>query len=324
MKIAWFTPLNRRSAIGQYSARILNELVRTTQVVVYVSDTDQAETCWPVNASLAFLSQLEAEQLPQLLSSYDCVIYNMGNHCAYHRHIYETALQYPGIVIVHDVVLQHFFGAYFLDFHHDWDAYIRHMSYAHGPEGKERAKLTRIGQAEPVWNGPQSLVYHMAKPALRRKYGVIVHSDFAKRLLEQITVAPVRKIHFPEPTISKWFPRRAGARKITAGEKLQVLTFGMVNRNKLVDRVIDTIGSSEFLNSQVTYTVIGALESAEYRKTLDELIHKYGLENSVRLLGPQSDEVLLECLQAADIVVNLRYPYLGESSWSLLEARLLR
>src|SRR5207248_10890299 len=54
MKIAWFTPLNRRSAIGQYSACILNELGRTEQVVVHVSDTDQRDACWPVNAELAF------------------------------------------------------------------------------------------------------------------------------------------------------------------------------------------------------------------------------------------------------------------------------
>jgi glycosyltransferase involved in cell wall biosynthesis len=320
MKIAWFTPLNRRSAIGQYSARILEELIRTEQVVVYVSDTDRADACWPVNASLAFLSTIEPEKLPHILSTYDCVVYNMGNHLGYHRHIYEASLRYPGVVIIHDVVLQHFFSGYFLEFQRDWDPYIRHMAYAHGRDGEELAQLIRAGREEPVWNGGEAVKYHLAKLAVRRKYGVIVHSHFAQRTLEPIATAPVKKINFPEPNISNWLPRSPRARRTAPGEKIHLLTFGMVNRNKMVDLVIDTIGSNEFLKHHVVYTVIGAVESEQYGNTIDEIIRKHGLESSVRLLGAQPDEVLIESLLAADIVVNLRYPYLGESSWSLLEA----
>src|SRR5436309_1018828 len=103
MKIAWFTPLGRRSAIGQYSACILDELVRTEQVVVYVSDTDHATACWPVQAELVFLRRTDRTRLLRALSTYDCVVYNMGNHVGYHGSIYETFLKHPGIVILHDV-----------------------------------------------------------------------------------------------------------------------------------------------------------------------------------------------------------------------------
>jgi glycosyltransferase involved in cell wall biosynthesis len=160
----------------------------------------------------------------------------------------------------------------------------------------------------------------MAKLATRRQYGVIVHSDFARRQIEPITTAPVRKINFPEPRMSKCFSRRPAARKTTPEDKIHMLTFGMLNRNKMVDMVIDTIGSSEFLRNHVVYTVIGVMEAGEYGKTIDALIQKHGLRSCVRLLGPQPDEVLIESLLAADLAVNLRYPYLGESSWSLLEA----
>ncbi len=194
-------------------------------------------------------------------------------------------------MILHDVVLQHFFGGYFLELQRDWDAYIRHMAYAHGPEGEQLAKLIRAGRERAVWDGSAAVQYHMAKLAVRRKYGVIVHSDFAKRQLEPITAAPVRKINFPEPRMSKWFPRRPFARRTTPEDKIHVLTFGMVNRNKMVDLVI-----------------------------IDEIIRKHDLGSCVRLLGPQPDEVLIESLLTTDFAVNLRYPYLGESSWSLLEA----
>src|SRR5438132_10696342 len=94
----------------------------------------------------------------------------------------------------------------------------------------------------------------------------------------------------------------------------------MVNRNKMVDLVIETIGGSELLRNHVIYTVIGVIEAGEYGKTVAEIIRKHDLGSCVRLLGPQPDEVLIESLLAADFAVNLRYPYLGESSWSLLEA----
>jgi hypothetical protein len=222
MKIAWLTPLNRRSAIGQYSACILEELARTEQVVVYVSDTDEVDACWPVvKADMAFLSKTEPEKLRDVLNTYDCVIYNMGNHLGYHRTIYEASLRHPGIVIVHDVVLQHFFGGYFLESQRSWDAYIRHMAYAHGRDGEGLAKLIQAEREQPVWNSSAAVQYHMAKLAIRRKYGVIVHSDYAKQRLESIATAPVRKIHFPEPPISKWFPRRPVVRQIAAGDKIQ-------------------------------------------------------------------------------------------------------
>src|SRR5437879_5572639 len=160
MKIAWFTPLARGSGIGQYSACIVEELVRTEQVVVYVSDAEQADACRPVNAELVFVSQLKPERLPELLSGYDCVIYNMGNHHGSYGCIYEASLRQPGIVILHDIVLQHFCGGYFLEFQRDWDAYIRHMAYAHGSDGEKLAKLIRAGQERALWNGSEAVQYH--------------------------------------------------------------------------------------------------------------------------------------------------------------------
>jgi glycosyltransferase involved in cell wall biosynthesis len=320
MKIAWFTPLSRRSAIGHYSACILNELTRTEQVDLYVSDTDQADACWPVQASRLFLSKIEPDSLPQVLSTYDCAVYNMGNHFGNHGAIYEASLRHPGIVILHDLVLQHFFGYYFLEYRRDWDSYIRHMAYAHGPEGEKLAKRIRAGREWPVWNTPDVVQFHMARPAIRRQYGVIVHSDYAKRKLEPIATAPVQKINFPEPAISRWFASRPGARTSSAADKIHLLTFGMVNRNKLVDLVIETIGSSDYLRQHVVYTILGRMESEEYGKAIDELIRKYQLENSVRVLGPKPDEILIESLRTADVAIILRYPYFGESSWSLLEA----
>jgi glycosyltransferase involved in cell wall biosynthesis len=180
--------------------------------------------------------------------------------------------------------------------------------------------LVRAGREPPVWNTSEAVQYHLAKLAIHRKYGVLVHSDYAKRKLEPFTGAPVQKINFPEPAISKHFTQRPGTRKPLATDKIQVLTFGMVNRNKMVDLVIEAIGSNEYLRNHVVYTILGVVESVEYGNMLEEMVRKYGLVGSVRLLGPQPDDVLIESLGAADIAINLRYPYFGESSWSLLEA----
>jgi hypothetical protein len=50
-----------------------------------------------------------------LLKTYDVIVYNMGNNAEFHAGIYEVMQRYPGIIILHDYVLHHFFAGYWLD-----------------------------------------------------------------------------------------------------------------------------------------------------------------------------------------------------------------
>src|SRR4051794_40728047 len=105
MRIAWFTPFEESSAIGQVSSELLPELARRHEVDLWLSPTSS-----PLEASVPIrLYRKFNESVRSRLQGYDAIFYNMGDCYEYHEPIFEIACRVPGIVILHDFVLHHFF-----------------------------------------------------------------------------------------------------------------------------------------------------------------------------------------------------------------------
>jgi glycosyltransferase involved in cell wall biosynthesis len=318
MRIAWFTPFNRKSAIGHYSALVCAELRRAHEPVVFASDLTDLAEAWSAKVPVVCLRYMNADRLLRELGGFPLVVYNMGNHGPYHRLVYEFLQRRPGIVVLHDLVLRDFFINYFL--HQERSnkpGLLQLMEYCHGKPG--RAWLEETLARPGACTDPRVLEFHMAKAVEHGAHGVVVHSEFARQQIAALAGAPVARIDFPAPPHAR--PAAAGRRPAQEGgtARVAVLTFGTVGPNKLIDAVIEAIGQSRFLRDQVTYQVLGAPD-LDYLKQLEALIARLDLGGVVHLLGPQPDERLHAELAAADVVVNLRHPHLGESSWSLLEA----
>src|SRR4029077_3927388 len=78
LKVGFFSPLPpARTGVADYSAALLRALQPLGQVAVNEGDADIA-------------------------------LYHVGNN-QLHREIYQCALDAPGVVVLHDAVLQHFF-----------------------------------------------------------------------------------------------------------------------------------------------------------------------------------------------------------------------
>src|SRR5437879_5174021 len=105
MRIAWFTPFGRGSAIGRASRLIVQELARSVEVDIWhpaakqLHDSPVRTVAYPPEAPIDLVS----------LQAYDLAIYNLGNHLGNHRQIFEIALKTPGIDVLHDFVMHHFF-----------------------------------------------------------------------------------------------------------------------------------------------------------------------------------------------------------------------
>ena len=322
MKIAWLTPFSQQSAIGQYSAIILHELTRHVEVTVFASDLINAQNAWWPDCDLRFIPTLKREALLAELATFDICVYNLGNNLAFHRDIYELSVQKPGIVILHDLVMHHMFLDYYLNYKLDGVGYTRALTYSHGQSGQAlAAEVLKPGLEVPIWDTAVMLDYNMAKWATHGSYGVIVHSAFAKRIVEQFSNAPVVHLHFPTTPILG--QSKSSATPIFGGDKrIHLITFGHINVNKKVAEVVEAIGQSSYLRSRVKYYVVGSV-APHYEERLNAAIDEYQLTREVELLGYQPDTVLHRLLAATDIVINLRDPHFGESSWSLLEAMTL-
>ena len=314
VKIAWFTPFSTPSAIGQCSAIIVAALMKRVEVTVYVSDTTDAQETWLPNVTQIHLKSTSVSDVVRGLSRFDIAIYNLGDNYLLHGNIFAVARQYPGIVILHDVVMHHFFSGYYLVELNDQAGYVEQLAFAHGEAGRQLGKRILAGKMDNVWESATMLQFHMAKAALHGSLGVVTHSEFARREVETFAAYPVTHIDFPTPKIAAKLRTRANK-----DSKIQLLSFGMLNSNKMIDHVIDAIGTSPTLRERVRYDVIGSGQDA-YVKRLHQRIQQHNLQSTVNLLGYQPDDVLQSAIHQADVIVNLRNPHFGKSSWVMLEA----
>jgi glycosyltransferase involved in cell wall biosynthesis len=318
MRIAWFTPFNRRSAIGHYSAIVCTELRKAHEPVIFASDLDSMNEAWPTDLPVVCLKGVNTDHVLHQLGEFPLLVYNMGDHGPYHRLVFEFLKRRPGIMVLHDLVLRDFFASYYLSEEPDVNGLLQLMETCHGRAGRVWMENLLAGLVPDLSSDPNITQYHMAEGAERCAHGVVVHSEFARQRVAGFAGSPVAKIDFPTPslaqTVSTWPPPRAD------GGRARVLTFGMVNPNKMIDAVIEAIASSRYLREHMTYKVLGDSSDPKYLERLKTMIGQHDLGGVVQLLGPQPDDRLHEELRAADVVVNLRNPHLGESSWSLLES----
>jgi glycosyltransferase involved in cell wall biosynthesis len=107
--------------------------------------------------------------------------------------------------------------------------------------------------------------------------------------------------------------------KVRASQAVTVLTVGVMNANKCVDRVIAAIGASPTLTGVVAYRLVGPIEPAEADR-LATLAAEAGVDLAIH--GAVADQELDAHLAAADVICCLRNPVLEGSSASAIEAML--
>jgi glycosyltransferase involved in cell wall biosynthesis len=319
MRIAWFTPFGERSAIGHYSAVIVEAISTAASVTVFAATGDGSGAPRSTDLDVIPVPPVPDEGLMRRLREYDVAVYNMGNHMPNHLPVYETALRHPGIVILHDLVLQDFFLGYSVIHRKQPEEFPRLLGYAHGPEAETVGRAVVSGRRTLGNDAEALLARPLFKPAVRRALGVLVHSEFARRRVEPEVAVPVERIDFPIFGPTTRFAERPPQRSARADGRVAVLTFGELNPNKLIHATIEAIGRSPELRKQVRFVVIGS-GPLEYEQQLRELVRRHSLDGVVTLAGYRNDDELRDALVAADVCVNLRNPHLGESSGSLLNS----
>src|SRR5215471_1240304 len=100
MRIAWFTPLSRMSAIARFSVQVTASLSKMLDVDLCYFDTGEVRD----SAVTAKRFQSAASIPSSTLSTYDLVIYNFGNYLPFHKEIYLLSKRWPGVCILHDFV----------------------------------------------------------------------------------------------------------------------------------------------------------------------------------------------------------------------------
>jgi glycosyltransferase involved in cell wall biosynthesis len=236
-------------------------------------------------------------------------IFQLGNNIEFHVDIYRLAWQQPGIVVLHDPAL---------------DDFVRGLQGLGDPLGRisvREAVAVRGLVTDPDVLRNEPLRVPWCAGIVRRSRGVIVHSDFVRRYLEEtgcrtpVFVVPHPVIELDED-LRRAEPR---ARELRAAVRARggtslVVAPGDLNAAKCLDVVAQaasTLGPEVHL-ALVGRTIGGYDAGAAARAA--------GLGDRLTIAHDVSDEDFRAWLIAADVVVDLRFPHRGEVSGSLIRA----
>ena len=314
MRIAWFTPFEKKSAIGKYSKCAVTALSKVLDVdlFVYCKSNDPTKDAIMHTSSVNCI-YYSSSAVVSKLSEYDLCIYNMGDNVEYHGMIYDILKLKPGIVIAHDICMHNFIRGYYIVYKNNPNKYVELLQEKYGET--EARHILEAANCVNDWMQIDLLKYNMLDEIFSNALGVIVHSEYHKNYVLKDYHGPVQVV--PLLYENEMLSQKGKVSK--SSKAIELLTVGVVNPNKHVDAIIKAIGESDLLRNAVKYTVIGALNNKEYVEQLNSLIRNYDLQDNVKLLDYVDDKTLQTYYDNADLITNLRWPALEGGSASLVE-----
>jgi glycosyltransferase involved in cell wall biosynthesis len=233
---------------------------------------------------------------------YDAGLYQLGNNTL-HQEIYARALARPGVAVIHDAVLQH----YFLSTSSE-EEYVAEFVYNYGEWSRTEAKT--LWRERSVSGND---VRYFARPMLKRiaevSKAVIVHNPAARaRVLEHSPGA--RVVEIPHFFVAPERPEAAAVLEFRGRARYLFGVFGYLRESKRLYSVLKAFARLRRVDTGVALLIAGEFHSADLERGLGSLLEMPG----VRRLGHMSDHEFVLATSAVDCCVNLRYPSAGETS----------
>jgi glycosyltransferase involved in cell wall biosynthesis len=308
MKIACFTTLSPiRSGISGYTEDLLPYLTKRLEIDIFIDDYEPSQGLreqYHIYSYGQFVERYASGE-------YDMILYHMGNN-PYHFYMYPFLVRYPGITVLHDYVLHHFFSGLVLS--KGIEIYLEELRYNYGEIGETLGNLHRRG----IRTDLEYFMYPMNRTIIDCSLGIIVHSDFLKREIQDCYPAVnVRKINMGIPAVPAEHLNKGRIREKLGipSDSFVVGTFGFVTAIKKVDLVLEALNEALREIPNAMMLIVGDMQD----KGLSDMIKDLGLERRVRVTGYVPDEDFKDYIQATDLAANIRYPTAGETSASLLD-----
>jgi glycosyltransferase involved in cell wall biosynthesis/SAM-dependent methyltransferase len=240
----------------------------------------------------------------------DIALYHIGNNPC-HGFVYQEALRNPGVVVMHEANLHHLIADLTIN-RGDWDAYLAECELNGGPAALAYAKQVRGLTVGPDYDGVA-----MTRRLLDVSRGLVVHSQFVARLMRgQGFKGPIATIPH-----GAWIPqtcRNTTRDSLGIDEETPLIgIFGYLKPYKRIAESLRALRRLVKLDPRARMILVGE-PHPDFR--VEQLIRTLGLSEHVRIFGFVPIDKFVEYISACDIVLNLRYPTVGETSGSLQRA----
>ena len=307
-RIAFFTPLPPiQSGISDYSVDIIMELSKYLEIDVFVDDGYSP-------GKIEGVQIYNHKDFNKRSNNYVDVIYQIGNS-EYHLYMYEYIKKTKCTVVLHDYNMHGVF------------------QYIALSKGKNNMKLySEIIQSDYTQAETEDYIKKLSNGSVPLQINemelngyiinfanrIIVHSrDSKEKLLKKNIQRDVKLINSYakiEPLTSS----NAAKKKLKIKENdIIMASFGHIHQTKRPIPILEAFSKicNEF--QDIKYIFVGKLDSS-IETEFNNFIEEHNLHGKVMVTGYTELDTFADYIDAADLCFNLRYPYNGETSGSLM------
>lgn len=313
LRVAYFSPVPpERSGIADYSATLVPKLAKLLDIELFIDSRRYAQN--PPISDLVPVHDFREYAKNTVRKRFDRALYHLGNN-PQHIHIYETLINFPGVVVMHDRVLHHLILAMTLGAGKS-TGYQSMLEQFYGEAGRIHARGVLEGR-----HGASHFDFPLSEAAIDAATGVIVHSPYLYQRLAwdhpSARLACIPMFDFaeesPEPPAEA--VRGVRARLGVGPSELLIGSFGRIIPNKRIDVALAAF--RKFLESfpGARYVIVG---EASPGLPVDRMVRELGVGRAVTVTGAVDEFEFSSLIAASDICLNLRHPSAGETSASLI------
>jgi glycosyltransferase involved in cell wall biosynthesis len=312
MKVAYFSPFPpKQTGIARCSDQLVGYLRKLMEVDCYDCCNEEAG-----DPSVTFGDFARSGRITDL-TNYDAVIYHLGNNPHYHLDIFHIMRQVKGVVVLHDVVLYYLFAGL------GRAGLIKHLWLNYGQKGA--AEIDQIIADCP--NGDILRYQHPENYALTASVfphasRIIIHNNAARERVISLgyqgaaQVIPLATFSCADACVITEELDSLRRKHSIATDDLVIGCLGFIGRTKRIDQVCRALG---LLKGEFKFRLIIVGEGDD----LTGMIEEAGLTQLTIWTGFVNEREFSNYLGLTDIMVNLRYPSMGESSATMTRAMTL-
>ena len=308
-----FTPMPPvQNGIADYAHRLIVEHAKIYDCVVVIANEAPMPT---VPSSVVVIREHEYHGMGKAFRAFTHM-FHVGNNPD-HGYMLDTLSRVSGIVVLHDLTLHHLVSSAHYYGVRDQGHHARLIRDDHGYAGG------LLADQDHRWRWRSNSNYFelpVLGAVLRHACAVIVHSWMGVLRVQayrpDISIKHIE--HFADiPKEGRTARRLAARARLGIPEHTNlVLSLGFITVAKQVEATIRAIAHIQNEVPHLLYIAVG--EAREL--SVCEEAEKHDISHLVRHIGYSHEQKISDCLDAADILVNLRYPTGGETSGSLSRA----
>lgn len=294
----------QKSGISDYSVILVKALSQYYKITIYTDDYGISSDYIKTNFTILKNGKDDVD-----FNGFDYRIYNIGNNPDFHGYIYEKCLKYPGLIILHDYVLYYLYVGYYASKN-------ELFSRLYQDEGLDtflnmKHAIRECGGVNPLEIKQLAEKLPLNKELLLSGNKIMVHSEYAFKRVKQFT-DNVKKINMIQQVNNDFKlveKKRLFEKYHIPKDTFVVSSFGIIAETKQNHLACEAIKQIAKTGRKICYVMVGE----------GDYINDYVDNDIVYKTGFVDMNTFDSFVVHSDLVLNLRYPSMGETSAALLK-----